>query len=123
MQLWKVTTGKSCVKTNCTQTPQYRHMTERHENKAAYQTPKIYHLPKTNYGKKISDVNKQFFKLLGEEEPLPEKRLHSLHHRTNPTPSPPRTNGETLIYTTTAEIAGKKYAVELESSPLARFKT
>ena len=33
-------------------------MTERHENKAAYQTPKNYQLPKTNYEKKMPDMNK-----------------------------------------------------------------
>ena len=49
MQLCKVTIGKKLCKNELHTTPvtpQYRHITVRHQNKAAYQTPQNYRLPK-----------------------------------------------------------------------------
>ena len=121
--------AKSCVKTNCTQTPQCRHMTVRHENKAAYQIPKKYQLPKKIL-KKCHTETKQVFHTFARRGAFgfTGKRLYPLHPRTSPPHWETNLGSncvETLIFTTrsTAELAGNEDAVELDSSPLARFKS
>ena len=107
--------AKSCVKTNCTQTPQYRHMTVRHENKAAYQTPKNYQLPNTNDEKKrkMPDGNKTIFSHFWGKRARPSVSPEKDSTPFIPEPPPPHwgTNlgsncVETLIFTTrpTAEL-------------------
>ena len=108
---------KSCVKTNCTQTPQYRPL--RIPEQAAYQTPKNCQLPK-KWWKKCQTEAKLFFQTFrwrGAFGPTGKKTtLHPSSNPSKPSLPSPRTNFGT-------NLACNWARTPIYATTYARFKT